>query len=185
MTENMKLTFKIISTIVQTFIFILLPFVVFTLITSKTPIAGMQSFVVLSGSMSPKFPTGSIVYSKTMDEYNNNDVITFKNNSGQIVTHRIVNTINKNNAFQYVTKGDANETADKALVSQRDVIGKIIFFVPYLGFLVSFLKTSLGISLFIILPATMFIVLEIWNIKKEIERNIERKIKEKMQIASI
>ena len=178
----MKFFIKKISTALQTFLFIILPFVVFTLITSKTPIAGIQSFIVLSGSMSPKFPTGSIVYAKSADTYNSNDVITFKNNSGQIVTHRITKIITDNNTVKYQTKGDANENADKTFVSAKDVLGKIVFFVPYIGYLVGFLKTPLGISAFIILPATMFIIFEIWNIKKEIEKGIERKLRKEMQV---
>lgn len=180
----MRLTTKIISTALQTFLFILLPFVVFTLITAKAPIAGVQSFVVLSGSMSPKFPTGSVVYAKSTDTYGINDVITFKNNSGQIVTHRITKIIKeKNTALQYQTKGDANKIVDSTLVPQKNILGKIIFFVPYVGYLIGFLKTPLGISTFIILPATMFIVFELWSIKKEIEKQAEKKVLQRMQQA--
>ena len=181
----MKLFLKIISTALQTFLFIILPFVVFTLITSKTPIAGIQSFIVLSGSMTPKFPTGSIVYAKSADTYNSNDVITFKNNSGQIVTHRITKVIKEKNTVKYQTKGDANDNVDKTFVSSKDILGKIVFFVPYIGYLVGFLKTPLGISAFIIFPATMFIVFELWQIKNEIEKGAEKKLREKMNTQAI
>lgn len=143
----------------------------------------MQSFVVLSGSMAPKFPTGSIVYSKAISSYNINDVITFKNDSGQIVTHRITKILKENSNVVYQTKGDANKIVDSTLVPQKNILGKIVFFVPYVGYLIDILKTPLGISLFIILPATMFIVYEIWNIKKEIEKQAEKRVMEKMRVA--
>ncbi|MBI2034687.1 MAG: signal peptidase I, partial [Candidatus Levybacteria bacterium] len=172
----MKFYLNIISTALQTFLFILLPFFVFTLITSKTPITGIQSFVVLSGSMSPKFPTGSIVYAKSVSTYSKYDVITFKNKSGQIVTHRITKILKDNSKFVYQTKGDANNVMDKAFVPQEDVLGKIVFFVPHIGYIAGFFKTPLGMSAFIIFPATMFIVFELWQIKKEIEKQTEKRV---------
>jgi len=161
----------------------LLPFVVFTLVTSKTPIlGGIQSFVVLTGSMQPSIPQGSILFSQKTPFYNKGDVISFEKGTNT-VTHRIVDVRVENNALSYQTKGDANNTIDKELVSSKDILGKSIFFVPYVGQLVLFLKTFQGYALLIIFPTVFFIVFELNSIRKEIMKQAERKAMEKMQAA--
>jgi len=69
------------------------------------------------------------------------------------VTHRITE-ITYNG---FITKGDANEDPDRLVVETKDIIGKVIFIVPYLGHLSYFVRTPLGFALFIILPVTIII----------------------------
>src|SRR5689334_2948941 len=101
----MKTTFIAIRQILQiTFsilLLIALPAIVFTIVTSKTNIvSGMQSFVVLTGSMNPTMPVGSIVYTVKQPAYKVGDVIAFKR--GDInVTHRVVDVRNKNGQVSY------------------------------------------------------------------------------------
>lgn len=175
----MKILIKIIKSILTIAVLIILPVVVFTLITSKTPVvANMQSFVVLSGSMQPAIPVGSVVYTQKQTSYQKGDVIAFK--SGDInITHRIVGI--KEGAYQ--TKGDANNTADSKTINKNDVFGKEIFFAPYIGYAIIFLKTPVGFCSLIVFPLTVFIVLEFWNLKREIELGVERKLQKKMGLA--
>jgi len=156
----------------------LLPFVVFTLITSKTPIlGGIQSFVVLTGSMGSSIPQGSIIFTQKTPFYNKGDVISFEKGSNT-VTHRITDVRVKNNALHYQTKGDTNNTVDQELVAREDVLGKSVFFVPFVGQLVLFLKTFQGYALLIIFPTVFFVVFELNNIRKEIMKEAEKRARE-------
>ena len=176
----MKIIKKIIHVVLTIAIFVLLPAVIFTLITSKTNIiAGIQSFVVLSGSMQPTIPVGSIIYTQKESWYPEGSVISFKSGDAT-VTHRVVKVINRANTLYYQTKGDANSTVDGKEIITSDIFGKQVFSLPYVGRLIIFLKTPQGFFPLIIFPITVFIILELWNLKKEIEKEIEKKFKMKM-----
>jgi len=176
----MKMVKKMLYIIFTIGIFILVPFVVFTLITSKTDkFLGIQSFVVLSGSMQPTIPVGSIIYTQKQSWYPQGSIISFKK-ADATVTHRVVKVTNRANTLYYQTKGDANNTADNDPVSSAKIIGKQVFSIPYLGFFIVFLSTPQGFFPLIILPITVFMVLELWNLKKEIEEQIEKKLLSKM-----
>ena len=60
-----------------------------------------------------------------------------------------------------VTKDDANEDSDMLPVSASSVIGEVVFDIPYLGYLSSFMKSQLGFILAIYLPAIIIIALEL------------------------
>ncbi len=178
----MKRFLKIILTVV---LYAILPFVVITLITSNTGVlGGIRSFVVLTGSMEPALPVGSIVYTKTVKEngtrYKTGDIIAF-DQSGRTVTHRVVGVVEDGGVVRYKTRGDANNTDDSELVAQEKVIGREISSLPYLGRLVGFLKTVPGFLTLIVIPGILFIVYELWNIKKELVKETEKKVLARMQ----
>lgn len=163
------------------FLYSSLSVVVFILITSKTGIiGGVRSFVVLTGSMQPAFDPGSIVLVQKSNTYGKRDVVAFVNAAGVTVTHRIVDLISKSDGLYYQMKGDANNTPDNELVPQKNVVGKKIFVIPQLGKLAQFLKTLPGFLGLIIIPSLLFIVHEVWLIKKEMEKEITKKVMEKM-----
>ena len=173
----MNIIFKTINILLTIAILLILPVVVFTLVSSKTNIIyGIKSFVILTGSMEPNLPTGSVIYTKPVQNYSKGDIIAFKQ-ADRTVTHRIVDVKGTNT---FVTKGDANNAADNDPVSLDRIIGKQLFSIPYLGFFIVFLNTPQGFTLFIVVPIVIFITFEIWNLKKEIEKQIEKKLLSKM-----
>lgn len=178
----MKILKTIIRITLATALFTIVPLVVFTLITSKTSVVqSIQSFVVLSGSMTPTIPVGSVSYTKKGNIYNKGDIIAFK--SGDVtVTHRIVKVLHTNGEISYRTKGDANNTIDSKAVAVSDVLGKQFVFVPYIGRAIIFLKTPVGFFYIILFPMIVFVIMEIWNLKKEIEKHAEQKYKKKMEM---
>ena len=173
----MKIFKKTINIVLTIAIFVFLPAVVFTLVTSKTnAILGIQSFVVLSGSMQPTITVGGIVYTQMQASYQKGDIVAFK--SGDVnVTHRIVDVENDGS---FVTRGDANNASDSKTVAVNDILGKELVFLSYIGRLIIFLKTPQGFFPLIIFPTTVFIVLELWNLKKEIEKQVEKHIEAKV-----
>src|SRR3989338_4815127 len=153
---------------------------VLVLFTSKTSLFGIRSFVVVSGSMEPAINLGSVVFTKSETDYQRGDIVSFSNKAGQTVTHRIMEIKTSPAGQSFILKGDANNTADGEEVKKRELIGKVFLTIPYLGRLVSFLKTLPGFLFLIIIPSIIFIGWEIINIKREMEKEIEKKIRRKM-----
>lgn len=113
---------------------------------------GLQVYTVLSGSMEPDYPTGSLIYVRKIDptELEVRDVITFKLSGGTTATHRIVELVpdeNDPDIMRFRTKGDANDTADGSLVEADSVVGTPVFVLPYLGYLASFIRNPPGMTI--------------------------------------
>ncbi len=107
-------------------------------------VAGFKSYRVLSASMEPEYHVGSLVYVKHADEnaINIGDVITFHINENTLVTHRVVERDATRNGF--ITKGDANEVNDGGLVNYDNIVGKVVFSLPLLGYVSSFVSSIYG-----------------------------------------
>jgi len=115
------------------FLFFVLPFTIFNVIVLKTPLlSNIKSFIISSGSMEPKVPTGSIIYTLKEKIYNKGDIIAFVDNN-VAVSHRIVGIKELGSEIYYSTKGDANNMEDEDLVSKEAVYGKIIAVIPFVG----------------------------------------------------
>lgn len=97
---------------------------------------GIRPFIVMSGSMEPVIPTGSICFVDTKASYSEiepQDTIAFTVGNHMLVTHRVIRITEKG----METKGDANEVSDLQLVTDTNYIGKTMFSIPYLGYLAS------------------------------------------------
>ena len=144
------------------------------LIVSVFPIPGnYKVMTVLSGSMEPAIKMGSVVVIKPQEEYKVGDVITFGSYSKTKppITHRIYQIKEVNGKKVYITKGDANNAPDQKEVAKRDVVGKVLFSVPYLGYAVDFAKKPVGFMLIVIIPAIIIIYDEVKNIWQEIKKS--------------
>ena len=98
-----------------------------------------QPVAVLSGSMSPTFNRGDAVIINKLTKQEKNelkkgDIIQFISGTKYVV-HRIYKVTNDeygNKAF--ITKGDHNNAPDSDMVSLDNVIGKVSFSVPLIGY---------------------------------------------------
>lgn len=79
--------------------------------------------VVIGGSMQPALAVGDIVQVREVAarDIEADDIITFRDQAGTYVTHRVVGR--EDDAF--VTQGDANDTADRLPVQPEQVVGRI------------------------------------------------------------
>ena len=107
---------------------------------------GCQIYNVVSGSMEPAIPMGSIVYVRQTEakEVKTNEVIAFYSatDSGALITHRVVQ--NRIVSGEFITKGDANEKEDLMPVDYDQLAGKVIYSVPVLGSLLSIVVLPAG-----------------------------------------
>ena len=96
---------------------------------------GFHMYNVLSGSMEPAIPVGSLLYVRSGDpeQVEDEDIIAFYGSleDSGIITHRVV----KNNVVSgtFFTKGDANDKEDPTPVSYDNYIGRVTLSVPYVG----------------------------------------------------
>lgn len=112
----------------------------------------IKAHIVLSGSMEPTIPTGSLVFSTTInpEKLEVADGLVFQV-GGSVVTHRIVEIhTNSDNTREFVTRGDANNTNDATAINQNQVIGKVIGHIPIIGKILLFIQQNLLISTVII-----------------------------------
>ena len=146
----------------KVFYCLVLIFLIFSLYNYKL-------FVVMSGSMEPTIKTGSVVVIKPQNDYFKGDIVTFQNltKSKTTVTHRIIEA----SGSAYITKGDANKTADTSELRKGQILGKEILAVPLIGYVINFAKTQVGLIILIVIPAVIIVYNELLNIKKEIEKN--------------
>lgn len=143
---------------------------------------GTRIFAVQSGSMEPAIKTGSVLLIVPSSDYTRGDVIAFLTSPGgnprtpgAVVTHRIYSIVTAGGPKTITTKGDANYAPDIETITPDQVLGKAVLTVPYLGYAVNFLKTQLGFTLLVVIPATVFCYSEIQNISLEIKKLIKKK----------
>ncbi|MDI6903777.1 MAG: signal peptidase I [Methanocellales archaeon] len=135
---------------------------VFLIFFRPTMLGGdTQYLIVLSGSMEPAIKMGSVVVVKPADTLQEGDIICFKN-SEQKVTHRIYEVLEDG----FKTKGDANEDPDARIIHPDEILGQVMFSIPYLGYLSHHARSPLGFVLLVILPAALLIIGEIRKILK-------------------
>lgn len=105
---------------------------------------GIEPMVVLSGSMEPTYPVGSLLYVKHVqkDSIKKGDVITFLLDDQIPVTHRVVEVDKKKHT--YTTKGDANNTVDGSPVTFEKVIGTPVVHVKQAGYLADKISRPAG-----------------------------------------
>lgn len=98
---------------------------------------GINFYFMRSSSMESIIPKGSILVTKAVlpDKLFVGDIITYDNVDGESVTHEIENIAPSYQYGQpgYLTKGTDNGSIDNVLVAYKDVRGKVIFHIPYIG----------------------------------------------------
>lgn len=102
-------------------------------------VAGGIPLTVLTSSMIPKFPPGTLVVDVPVktDELRIGDVATYQIVSGKpgVITHRIIaihNASNGSRTFQF--KGDNNSQPDPEEISAEQVQGRVWYSLPYVGY---------------------------------------------------
>ena len=141
---------------------------------------GLQPFVVLSGSMEPTYHVGSLIYVKSVDykQLQAGDPITYLLNENTVVTHRITEVLvdeEDPNILRYFTKGDANDIADGTSVHYRNIIGKPVFSVPYLGYVSNYIQNPPGMYVAIAAGAILIMLVFLPDIFSDDDKEEKKK----------
>lgn len=175
-----KKIFSFINHLTTVVLFLLLASMLFFVISSKASggepeIFGYQLKTVLSGSMEPGIKTGSIIAVKPggdMTRFKQDDVITFMEEDGKLITHRITEVIASGDSVMYRTKGDNNNAEDINPVLSENVVAEYTgFTIPYVGYFINFSQSQNGAFLLLI-PGILLIGyagITIWRAIREIE----------------
>lgn len=112
-------------------------------------LVGLEPYVVLSGSMEPTYHVGSLIYVTKVDPLTlkEGDPVTFMINQKTVATHRIIKVFPDENdptVVRFLTQGDNNDTDDGDPIHSKNVIGKPVFTIPYLGYFVNFIQVPPG-----------------------------------------
>ena len=100
---------------------------------------GSRALTVLTGSMAPAYPPGTLLIVKPTppDEVRVGDVMTYQLESGKavLVTHRVIEKSQDTNGnLTFITKGDHNDLADDDPVKPVQVVGTVWYAVPWIGY---------------------------------------------------
>lgn len=120
---------KILSTILTVLLCLIM------LLLSGFRLLGWIPLAVLSGSMEPQYPVGSLIFVRPVaaEDVKLGDPITFYMADGRtLATHRVTQVDEASQSFK--TKGDANAVEDQGTVSFDRLVGSPKFCVPLAGY---------------------------------------------------
>ena len=145
-------------------------------------IFGKSLITISTDSMKDTYDAGDLVFltklsEEEIEELDVGDIITFRSpediNGDGIIgndlnTHRIVQVIEPQNPAEhktFKTKGDFNPHEDDYIVDNADIIGVCTEDgkLSGVGNVISFLRSSLGFFLFIVLPLILFFLYELYH----------------------
>lgn len=126
--------------------------IVMRFVTKKEviPVFGIATALVETGSMEgdrdDSIDGYDMIFTVKSKEYVIGDIITF-DTGGQIpTTHRIIEI----EGDKFITQGDANNNKDSQKVSEDQIIGKVFFTIPRVGYFVHFMKTPFGMLILVL-----------------------------------
>ena len=155
----MKVNFKKIWNVAYTVIVVIVVLCAVFLMGSR--LLGYQCYTVISGSMQPKYMVGDLLYVKAVafEDIQVGDDITFMLNEDKLLaTHRIIAMDSERGYVQ--TKGLHNDNPD-APVHYKNIVGKVVFSLPALGYVSDWVMGTPGkyisISLGVLFVVALFI----------------------------
>lgn len=158
----MKKVLNVISSIIMTIFLIL----VFSLVAARL-FFGIQINAVATGSMEPDLPAGSLIFVKAVnyEDIAIGDDITFAKGNGSIlVTHRVIYKSEQTKTL--TTQGIANNVADSP-ISYNDVKGKVVFSIPFIGYIVLFINTFIGKIICIAIVIAIILIMILTSFKNK------------------
>lgn len=145
-------------------------------------LVGLTPFAVLSGSMEPQYPVGSLIYVKDADPatVQVGQAITFEDGADRLVTHQVYDIDPEQRLFY--TQGIANVNSageishDAAPASWDALVGVPVACIPYLGYVNDWITHAPGIYIMVGLVAVIMaisIAMELYRMSVEKRRAVE------------
>ncbi len=140
---------------------------------------GVFPMIVLTDSMKGTFDSGDLIICQSIDakDVQEGDIICFfdpSSNSGSTVTHRVIGFSQApDGSIVWVTKGDANNTADRVAVPQENLVGVYKFKIKGLGTVAMFMQSTSGFIICIAAPIVLLLAYDF----------VRRRAAEKQRIA--
>lgn len=161
---------KIIKAIVTLFIIFVVSIIFIQRISdNKITLGGIGIYTIITPSMVPKYNIGDMVITKKVAPSSlkvKDDAIYMGEKSdfkGKIVTHQIIDIENKDGKLYFHTKGINNDLEDP-LVSESQIMGKVIYKSIILSFISKIVNNSYGFYFVIFIPFAILVAMEIIDI---------------------
>ena len=112
---------KIFKSIAYTFLVLLVSLCIYTFVVTDimkkdyVNVFGYTYFVVKTGSMSGTLEVDDIIIVKLSKDANLNDIITYVNDDGEIITHRLVRKV----SGKLIAQGDVNNAEDNPITNDQ------------------------------------------------------------------
>ena len=148
--------FKIFKSYLKSTFIIVILVMISLMILTRPFLSNYKLLSVVSGSMSPTIKVGDMIIISTTTDYKRYDIITFTN-ADNIITHRIMEIKLEDNERKFITKGDANKTIDEYSIKNTQVLGKVIFTIPQLGYIIKFTRSTIGLIFILSIPLSVFL----------------------------
>ena len=142
---------KILKIIAYAFLFLLVSLCVYTFIATDimkkdyVNVFGYTYFVVKTGSMSGTLEVNDVIIVKLDKDPKFNDVITYINDDGEIITHRLIRKVGN----KLIAQGDTNNVEDDP-ITKKDLIGRVSCVISP-SFILKLLATFLILFVFLAL----------------------------------
>ena len=121
--------------------------------------SGARGYAVVTDSMAPTLNRGDVVFVKQteFESLNEGDIVTvrFADGSG-FFTHKIVSIDYFAGAIR--TKGDANQSEDPQASMSEQIMGRMWYSVPYLGYLSIAVNEMDVITISVVLAVVLIII---------------------------
>jgi len=141
--KNRSVPRRMLTALSWVFLSIVVLLVLLVLVIPR--LLGAVPLAVLTSSMEPSLPPGTLVVSQPLDpaEVGIGDVITYQPEAGNrsLITHRVISVGYGADGQTFVLQGDNSEAADDPIIEDQ-VMGKVIYSVPLVGYLTSALPTA-------------------------------------------
>ena len=134
---------------------------------------GFGNAVVLSGSMEPELSVGDLLWVVPCETYAVDQIVVYQDGR-TLVVHRILRFEGDN----VVTMGDANNSEDDP-IPLTAIKGKVVFALPLVGYVVSFLKMPFGVIC--VLGAAFFLMERSFRKEKNGKQEELHKIREEIE----
>ncbi len=128
--------------------------------THVAPELGSRLFAIRSGSMAPDVPIGALIVTTSVvpERLAVGEIVTIGMANGTALTHRIAEVAQQDGASMLRLKGDANANADPVLVETNRVIGKVVFMLPVVGYLLAMLAMPSGLVALLSFAASLLVL---------------------------
>lgn len=173
----LKRMLKIIGKIIYVFLYIIILITLLLILVQRISnnnisIGGIRFFSVVSSSMLPEYEIGDIIIAKEVnpEEIKIGQNIVYNGTKGdfkdKIITHEVIKIEKENGKYIFTTKGIANTDKDP-IISENQVLGKIIYKTKILSFLNKIVNNIYTFYFLIFVPITIIIAKNIIEISKE------------------
>ena len=140
-------------------------------------VGGTFPMIVLTDSMYPDIKSGDLIFCRTVqaDSVEEGMVISFfdpAGNGSTVVTHKVIEILhNEDGTRSFRTKGINNNTEDRLLVPQDNLVGRYTGVrIPYAGNVALFMQTTYGLIVCVFIPFVLLVAYDIIRHRKN-EKN--------------